>query len=106
MSPFLFHHSTRRACRSSIQERGLLGAQPCAYQAWGVYVYSDDMKHPVTVRGAGARRLVHQPHASQDVWQVAYIGPIVADCFVMNGWVLLENPTPDEVTLVTGHYER
>lgn len=100
MSPFIAHHATRQACRDSIQREGILPSRPTALQPYGVYVFRDDtdIDHNTWSRGR-CLRWAHDQR--QDVWRVAYIGPMRPDHLVTNAMVLLERVRPSEVTLVT-----
>lgn len=98
MSPLVAYHVTRTACRESIAQHGLLPNQPTKARPYGVYVFRDDgaFDHPgwdsrtVWARDFG-------PPLGPDVWEVAYIGPLMVDQYVLNGMVLLG--TVDHVRL-------
>lgn len=97
MSPMIAYHVTRHACREAILRDGLLCDRPNKGQPFGVYVFREDgsLDHP----GRNSK-CFWTSERSQDVWEVAYIGPMIADQYVLNGYVLLRPATM--VTLVTG----
>ena len=101
MSPLVAYHATRRACRESISQRGLIASEPTLQQPVGVYVFRHDHRHGAVMRGGPVATWDYAPR--QDLWQVAYIGPLMLDRFVSNGFILLKSVPPSEVTLVTGH---
>jgi hypothetical protein len=101
MSPFVAYHATRRACRESIQVYGLCPALPMHGRPFGVYVFSEHIRHNTHSKGRGARRIRWSSGEGSDVWQVAYIGPLVTDTFIENAVVLLDRVPPLHVTLVT-----
>lgn len=98
MSPVLVYHTSPFRRRAGILRHGkIFPNEPSAAEPYGVYVYRDDgsWNHPTwnsrTVWTAGR----------QDVWMIAYIGPIMMDKFVHNGMILLD--VADHVTLTTGN---
>ena len=103
MSPLVALHATNFRYREGIYARGLLPSQPAAIQDYGVYVFSDDdsFEHAVYSRASGGLIVHWACDRGQDVWQVAYIGPLCADRFVANGLVLLHRVPPEHVKLVT-----
>ena len=91
MSPFICYHSTARRHRDSIWRYGLLPNLPNAGQHFGVYVYQDDAPHVTRERRRPRQfwcRWAHRP--PNDLWQVAYIGPLYRDQYVTNGFVLFD----------------
>jgi hypothetical protein len=96
VSPLAAYHSTSRRHRESIQEHGLLPNLPNATQLYGVYVFRDDLYHRtrhMRIRGAFRQvrvRWAHETH--NDLWEVAYVGPLCPDQFVENGLVLYYPP--------------
>ena len=104
MSPLVAYHATARRHRESISERGLIAGAPL-YQPdrWGVYVYSEDLTHPVYSRSQFAvwwGADTQGPYGS-DLWRVSYIGPMSHDRYVMNGMVLHQSVPPEHLTLIT-----
>lgn len=90
-----------RKCRESIREHGLLPNRPTSHRPYGVYVFRDD--------GGLNHECYHSitewewwPEAYTDCWQVAYIGPMMPDEYVINGMILLGTKI-DFVSLVTGN---
>jgi hypothetical protein len=104
VSPFCALHVTRVACRTSIQDYGIVGNAPRG-RPWGVYVFSDDIRHDPgrPVEGGPPARWHARP--GMDVWQVNYIGPMMNDTYVENGVILLESVPATGVTLVTCNNE-
>lgn len=88
------YHSTPRRHREAIQRYGLLPSLPSPAQFYGVYVYRDDYSHPTRAKGNLSRSFrCHWSHAApNDLWRVAYIGPLCGDQFVENGLVLFDRP--------------
>ena len=76
MSPFVAYHSTAFRHRDSIRAHGLLLNKPATGRPFGVYVFRPDYGHPTFSRG---HRVVWGHRPPSDLWQVAYIGPIVRD---------------------------
>ncbi|MGH7240236.1 MAG: hypothetical protein ACREHG_09285 [Candidatus Saccharimonadales bacterium] len=103
MSPFIALHATRRACRHSILHLGLLRSQPNRGQPYGIYVYrqDDSIDHQVWLKTFEAIHCRWAGQPPQDIWMVAYIGPMCEDQYVTNGMVLLQDCP--QVTLVTGN---
>lgn len=101
MSPVIFYHSTLPRHRESIERLGLLPGLPHPAQYFGVYVYNDDFGHATHTKGSFRRAFrCYWAHGDgNDLWQVAYIGPMFEDQFVENGMVLEDTAT--QVTLVT-----
>ena len=98
MSPLVAYHATRRACRDSILQNGLLCDRPTGKRPFGVYVFREDG----SLDHSGMNtRTVWESHRAQDLWEVSYIGPIAPDRFVLNAVILLQPAT--QVTLVTGN---
>lgn len=98
MSPLVAYHATRMACRASIQENGLLPNRAKRGLPHGVYVFRAD--NSFSHVGYNSRsEWTRAPR--QDLWEVAYIGPLTFDPYVLNGLVLLGKV--DHVTLVTGN---
>jgi hypothetical protein len=84
MAPYIVRHVTRRACRDSIRQHGILPNRPAKGQACGVYVYNNDFMHPCF-----RSRTLWIPDPKQDIWEIAYIGPAMNDPWVHNALVLL-----------------
>jgi hypothetical protein len=97
MSPLVAYHATRRACRDSILRNGLLGNSPNGGRPFGVYVFRVDGGLDHVCRNS---RLAWDVARAQDLWQVAYIGPVMLDRYVLNAAILLAPAT--HVTLVAG----
>lgn len=102
MSPLIALHATSVACRDSIRRRGLLPGQPNESRPYGVYVYSDGVGN----RGSRCRNQDGSPRIwdslpAQDVWQVAYIGPMAPDVYIANALILFDRIEPEYITLVT-----
>src|SRR5215469_455494 len=103
MSPLVAYHSTARRHREAIHRYGLIPALPSSAQWFGVYVYRDDYTHRTRhMRYRSGIRPVscwwaHRP--PNDLWEVAYIGPLYPDQFVANALVLSE--PPEHVSLVS-----
>lgn len=98
MSPVVAYHVTRSACRSSIRTYGLLPASPMK-RPFGVYVFRDDDSFAhVTWESTAEWTYYH----GQDLWEVAYIGPMMLDQYVLNALIFL-GPV-DHVSLVTGNH--
>lgn len=101
MSPLIAYHATRRACRESILRNGLLCSRPRPFlgvhHPFGVYVFREDgsFDHPCMSRTVWG----HAPR--QDLWEVAYIGPMMTDPYVLNAVILLL--PADHVTLMAGN---
>lgn len=93
---FVGYHATSRHYRTSIQESGLLAHKPYM-QREGVFVFSDELLTS-TLPGLPRVRWAHR--STQDLWRVAYCGPMFADPFVENAVIL---PSVTDVTLVTGN---
>lgn len=98
MSPIVGYHCTRNACRESIRQNGLLGAQPTKARPWGVYVFRADGEFDHPTRDS-LSEWTH--YHGQDLWRVAYIGPSMPDQYVLNALIFL-GPV-EHVTLVTGN---
>lgn len=98
MSPIVGYHATRDACRRSIKRDGLIAMMPTGYRPMGVYVFRDDgsFDHP----GFNSK-CVWEWEPRQDLWEAAYIGPLMEDEYVLNALIFLENV--EHVTLVTGN---
>lgn len=98
MSPLVAYHATSYKCRDSIQRHGLLCNRTAGKRPLGVYVFREDgsLDHP----GWNSRTIWTSGRA-QDIWEVAYIGPIMADQYVLNAMILLLPAR--HVTLVTGN---
>lgn len=98
MSPLVAYHATRRACRESIQRHGLLCDKPRGKRPFGVYVFREDgaLDHL-----GWNSRAAWTTEKAQDVWEVAYIGPMMPDQYVLNAFILLQPAT--QVTLVAGN---
>lgn len=94
MSPFIAYHSCPRRYRESILQYGLLPSLPNPAQFYGVYVFRDDYQHPTRSKGNLSRSFrCHWDHRPpNDLWEVAYIGPMCGDQYVENGLVLFERP--------------
>lgn len=103
MSPFIAFHATRPACRDSIRKRGLLASRPARTQPFGVYVFADTIRNNPFGMLYRSRRTAWGSSDGQDVWQVAYVGTMMADRFVENAMVLTDTVPPEMVTLVTGN---
>lgn len=98
MSPLVAYHVTRKACRASIEENGLLCNRPTKARPFGVYVFRWDRSFEhVTWESRSEWTFYH----GQDLWEVAYIGPLMPDQYVFNALILLRPAT--HVTLVTGN---
>lgn len=100
MSPLVAYHVTRNACRESIRRHGLLPGHDRRGRPFGVYVFRGDNSFDhlcINSRTEWTRA------PRQDLWRVAYIGPLTHDAYVLNGFVLLG--TVDNVTLVTGNHD-
>lgn len=102
MSPLVAYHATAQRHRENILRYGLIPHQPTRLQPWGVYVYRPDREFDHNTGGkqwrpSGVRWVGAWP---MDVWQVSYIGPVCADQFVMNGWVLFEQVQPAQCRLL------
>ena len=108
MSPLVALHVTRVTCRESIRQRGLIPAQPRKGRPFGVYVYTDgnDFDHTTWMRKFTSRATVWAAGPRQDIWAVAYIGPLTVDRYVRNALIFLEKVTPEHVTLVTRNGNR
>lgn len=92
MSPLIAYHTAPPRCRDHIRKHGLLPNLPNPSQLFGIYVYRDDYTHPLRSRRS-RRYWCHWTHRPQnDLWEVAYIGPMCGDQFVTNGLVLFERP--------------
>lgn len=98
MSPLVAYHSTTFRHRASIQQRGLLAGKPMFQRIFGVYVFRNDHGHPTRMRGA---RCVWGWDYPNDLWRVAYIGPLSEDRYVENGLVLHQSIPPQHITLIT-----
>lgn len=98
MSPLVAYHATRPACRASIAEHGLLPNSPKGARPYGVYVFRSDDEFAHVGRNTRAE---WDHHPRQDLWEVAYIGRLMPDRYVLNGMILLGTVT--HVTLVTGN---
>lgn len=95
MSPLVAYHNSPRRYRDSINRYGLLPNKPSAAGCFGVYVFRDDYTHTVYTTHNRVARPYHlrwRHRNPDDLWEVAYIGPLRADRFVENGLVLLEQP--------------
>jgi hypothetical protein len=114
VSPIVALHATRVTCRDSIREHGLIAASPCHGRPFGVYVFSDyicnDRPSHSKMRDMessgfdlNGQRIHWCADASQDIWQVSYIGRITTDRYVENAFILLDSVPPEYVTLVTGN---
>lgn len=97
MSPLVACHATRNACRHGIQAFGLL-PNKLPGRPYGVYVFRSD--HGFDHLGWNSR-CEWTVTPGQDLWRVAYIGPVMEDQYVCNALILLD--TVDHVTLVTGN---
>lgn len=93
MSLFIGYHATPRRNRASILAHGLRAHTPDG-RPNGVYVFNDDLHNP------DAMSLQWSRGAGQDLWQVAYFGPMQPDRLCWNA-VILPSVTP--VTLVSGN---
>jgi len=93
VSPVIVYHSTARRHRESIERHGLLGNLPNAGQWWGIYTFRDDYRH-IPPRDRRNRRTwtIWTHHEPNDLWEIAYIGPLLPDQYVANGLVLTERP--------------
>lgn len=98
MSPIVGYHASRECCRSSIATDGLIPSLPARGQVFGVYVFRGDgsFDHPCI-----NSRTVWECHRVLDLWECAYIGPLMPDRFVLNAMVFLGEV--QHVTLVTGN---
>lgn len=105
MSPIVGLHATSRRCRDSIREYGIIPSEPTLLQPFGVYVFSDDdeFTHPTYSRSSMPSFVTWAAEWCQDVWAVAYIGPIVPDHLVANALVFLTEEPVTLITLITGH---
>ena len=98
MSPLVAYHATNPKCRESIRDNGLLPSQPIMGRPHGVYVFRPDESFD---------HLGWNSHGmwdcapGEDLWKVAYIGPLMIDQYILNAMILLG--TVDHVTLVTGN---
>lgn len=102
MSPFVAYHATSRRHRESIRERGLLRdwfAHRPPHRI-GIYVFNDECEHPTFSRSAFGG-LWWSYGSGQDVWEVAYIGPMAPDQYVCNGMILYEKVPPECLSLIT-----
>jgi hypothetical protein len=91
VSPLVAYHSTPRRHRASIERHGLLCGLPNVGQHFGVYVYSDDYEHATCERRRSKQYWVYWAHRPpNDLWRVAYIGPLCPDQYVANALVLFE----------------
>lgn len=98
MSPIVGYHATRNCCRQSIRKYGILPGQPAKGRPHGVYVF----RHDGAFDHVGFNsRTVWEAHSRLDVWECAYIGPVVEDRFVLNAMIFLDSV--QHVTLVTGN---
>jgi hypothetical protein len=69
-----------------------------------VYVFSEYiLNNPYGMYRS--RRTRWEWYGQEDLWQVAYIGPMLADRLVENAMILLGDVLPEMVTLVTGNDE-
>lgn len=98
MSPLVAYHATRPACREGIVTNGLLPSSYPRHRPYGVYVFRMDGSFDHLCWNS---RTYWDASPRADVWQVAYIGPLMIDQYVQNGMILLG--TVDRVTLVTGN---
>lgn len=98
MSPIVGYHATRDCCRHSIRADGILPNQPAQGRPFGVYVFRDDGGFDHLTWNS---RSVWEHRPRLDLWECAYIGPLVADRFVLNAMVFLD--AVEHVTLVTGN---
>lgn len=101
MTPFLAYHATPRRHRESIGILGLIPGRPMRGRPFGVYVFNDNAPHPTFSRGRFSVWWSGGPYYREDIWQVAYIGPMLSDEYVENGWVLLEGVPPQCLSLIT-----
>lgn len=99
MSPLVAYHVTRFACRKSISENGLLPNRPTGGRPYGVYVFRPDGALDHGCKNSWTEWTLND---RQDMWEVAYIGPLMQDDYVLNAVILLGDV--DKVTLVTGNY--
>ena len=90
MSPFICYHVTRRRNRRSILQRGLRARNGGVY-AFSPHLSNHPDKYPVVVWVSGP---------GQDLWQIAYVGPMGIDPLLENAVIL---PSVTDVTLVTGN---
>lgn len=100
MSPIVAYHVTRPACRESIIAHGLLPNQPTKARPYGVYAFRSDGSFDHIGWNSSCE---WDPHHGQDLWLAAYIGPLMIDQYVLNGFIFL-GPV-DHVTLVTGNHD-
>lgn len=101
MSPFVAYHATSRRHRDSIREHGLLlNFERMSPERNGVYVFNDECEHPTFSRSA-LGGIFWSYGVNQDLWEVAYIGPMAPDHFVNNGIILYERVPPECLSLIT-----
>lgn len=101
----MLYHATPRRHRDAIRQYGLLPNLPNCSQLFGVYAFQDEAYHDTRMmRGIGGRwrrvRVWWDYKPPNDLWQIAYVGPITPDQFVENGFVLDAIP-PEHVSLVS-----
>lgn len=65
---------------------------------YGVYAFRDDGSFNHLGYNS---RAIWERWDNADLWEIAYIGPLMIDQYVLNGMILLG--TVDHVTLVTGN---
>lgn len=98
VSPFICYHASARRNRDGILRDGLLPGQPSECQPSGVYAFSPHLAN-FTDRST-AQQCGWSYGPGQDLWQIAYIGPMRVDPCLRNAVVL---PSVTSVTLVTGN---
>lgn len=102
MSPFVAYHATSRRHRDSIWQHGLLidYSGERSPERIGIYVFNDECQHPTFSRSP-IGGIWWSYGVRQDVWQVAYIGPLAPDHYVNNGMILYERVPPQCLSLIT-----
>jgi hypothetical protein len=98
VSPIVGCHATRQACRESILRDGLIPAQPMMGRPYGVYMFRSDGGFDHLGWNS---KCEWEPNDHQDLWEGAYIGPLMLDQYVLNALIFLGPVT--HVTLVTGN---
>lgn len=95
---FIGYHATARTVRDRIQAEGLRAHKPVGNLTCGVYVFNDDLDNMPGLPESSW--CVWSSAPGQDVWRVAYCGPMIVDPLVRNAVIL---PDTQDVTLVTGN---
>lgn len=93
---FIGYHATSRSRRASIESIGLSVDFSMA-EPPGVYVFDPYMSNG---EGSSAQECAWDFGPNNDLWRVAYCGPMIRDECLRNAVIL---PSVQDVTLVTGN---